>query len=221
MADTFLEFAPSALPNWLKGFWGVSWSAAHGLILDGIAQGATDAVKCRIVTRAPDDAIPKIGKERNIPRYSNETVETYRNRLQDAWNTWAKAGTDKGILDQITLIGFSDATIVRNNQWDWDSNPGNVATYWARFWVVLPTWPYNNDGYWGDAGYWGDGGSWGTEAPTTICKALIDAVRKWKSSHAACIQIICIVDGGVWGYPIDETWGSGTWDASQVFRLIP
>jgi len=103
----------------------------------------------------------------------------------------------------------------------WDGNPGNVATYWARFWVVLPTWPYENDGYWGDAGYWGDGGSWGTEAPTTICKALIDAVRKWKSSHAACIQIICIVDGGVWGYPIDETWGSGTWDASQVFRLIP
>jgi len=217
---TYRDYYPTLFPAWLRGENGEAWATAWGVLLDGLADSTTNAVKCRVPREAPADALAYIGSERNLNRVPLETNDQYRARLEDAWEAWSYAGTDRAIVDQLELLGLT-AVCVRNNQWVWDSNSGNVANYWARFWVVLSGHGWGADDTWG-ADTWGDGGLWGLDSTVSADDVAYarDVVRKWKSAHAQCVNLIAILDGGLWGYPIDDTWGSGTWGGEAAYVAV-
>jgi hypothetical protein len=59
------------------------------------------------------DALELIGKDRMLPRGStttpgaeNETLANWATRQQDAWATWAMAGTPQAILTELAVQGF-------------------------------------------------------------------------------------------------------------------
>jgi hypothetical protein len=215
--DNYVDLYAAKMPYWLYGPQGEAWATAWGTLLDGIHDAAVQAVKCRMPLIAPADAVPVIANERNFDRVPRETIAQFRERVHNAWEAWRWAGTDKGIVDQLELTGLS-AVVVRNNQWVWDSNSGNVANYWARFWVVVSAPQWSPDDTWG-SGTWGDGGLWGFDATVTDAdiKYVNKTIVKWKHAPTQCVHAIVVMDGGLWGYPIDDTWGSGTWGGSAAY----
>jgi len=219
MADNFVELYDEKTPSWLYGDTGEAWCTAFGYTLDAIHDACVWAVKARMPLICPADAVPYIARERNFDRVPRETIEQFRIRLQDAWAAWRYAGTDKGIVDQLALTGLS-ANVVRNNQWVYDSNSGNVAYYWARFWVLIDT-PtgWSADDVWGTSGTWGDGGLWGLSGTMTVedIQYVNKTIKKWKHAPTQCISAIVLLSGGVWGYPLDDAWGSGTWGGEAAY----
>lgn len=217
---TYGEYYPALFPVWLRGPTGDAWATGFGVMLDGVADSATNAVKCRIVREAPSDALAYIGSERNLDRVPSESDAQYRARLEAAWDAWSYAGTDRAIVEQLELLGLT-AVCVRNNQWTWDANAGNVAYYWARFWVVLSGHGWTADDTWG-LGTWGSSGLWGFASTVTTDSIAFarNVVRKWKSAHAQCVNIIAVMNGGLWGYPVGDTWGSGTWGGEAAYISV-
>lgn len=217
MATNFVELYDEKTPPWLYGTQGEAWCTAFGLVFDATHDAAVIAVKCRMPQLAPADAVPYIGSERNFDRVPRETIEQYRNRLKSAWEAWRYAGTDKGVVDQLSLTGLT-ANIVRNNQWTVDANAGNVQYYWARFWVLIDT-PtgWASDDVWG-TGTWGSG-LWGLSANITDedIQYIQKTIVKWKHAPCHCISAIVLLSGGVWGYPLDDDWGTGTWGGSAAY----
>lgn len=54
-----------------------------------------------------DDALPFIGLERALPRYSGESTASHRARLKLVWDTWILAGPEQSILGQLAIMGYT------------------------------------------------------------------------------------------------------------------
>lgn len=227
---TYTDYFPSLLPTFLADPVGVFWAQAFGTLADGIADSATNAVKCSIIATAPDDALPYLGAARpHVIRVPGQSAASYRADLLRSFEFASMLGTDEGIVKMLARAGLT-ARVVRNNQWDWDGHPGNVAPYWARMWVII-----DNPGTWTAGPSWDDGGRWGTTTADStffwgirgLSQDLIDYIVKaclmYKSSHARLVKIQAIVDGTDWdaGYTWDGTF---VWDGNiadiYVGRLV-
>lgn len=195
---TFADYVRALLPWWLRRGSGGDMANAMGLMEDARLHATAQAVKVRIVSEAPPDALPALGWERDLERYPGDTDTDYRTRLRNAHATYRKAGSDAGVRDALIELGLSPR-IKRNNNWDWDGHPGNPANYWARLWVILDT-PHD----YGPAAACGAAGavcgamlcgiaSVSGRANSVVADELarmVRLVRKWKSSHAQFVRII-------------------------------
>ncbi len=215
MAETSEEYVQELQPPPLKRKWGLRWGGAVGLVLDGISELATAAVKASVVDQAPSDALLWIGWERDLERGPAESSLRYRARLKSAWNDWPWAGTDKGVLGALSVLGYSAAERRDRQWWHDDLVPGTV---WARNWVVVydppAAWPIVET--WADlaAKYptWADWSAarvaWGLEAPLDEVAHITRTVAKWTSSHALVVNIIVVARGRVFGYPDVATYSA-------------
>lgn len=205
----FRDFQPRSYPPWLQHPKGYAWGRAFGMMKDAIADGAMAAVRARIVMLAPDDGLAYLGADLQIERGPGESADSYRARLQRAIPAWEKAGSDAGVVEQLAAIGLT-ARVKRNNQWDWDGHPGNVAPWWARMWVIIdrPN-PFGPPLVCGGGAVCGDGSLCGmTDVSADLVALIRRIVKKWTSSHARVVNVIVMTSDG-WLCGDGHTCGSG------------
>ncbi len=150
----FREFQPLTAPPWLQGAKGTAWLRAVGDAKDSLVDRCKRGVKARMPLFAPTDALGAIGDERGIPRSPGESDASYAGRLVAAWETWAMAGSPRGVLGALSAAGYGDAHLLIARQLDFSLDasgelqvaalgPGswdidNQPAFWSQFQVLLP-----------------------------------------------------------------------------------
>lgn len=163
---TFKGYQAALHPTHLAGPWGIAWGQSLGTVKDGVRASFAYAVKAHFITVCPTDGLPAIGYERGLERGPSESTPTYRLRLQGAWEAWTWGGTDKGIVDQLAILGYT-AHVIRDRGYAWTDTgtviggvaaPGTPGTWtkvtlpgwshdalspiWGRMWIVLTDVPW-------------------------------------------------------------------------------
>jgi len=193
----YSEYEVELAPPWLRGLWGERWHQAMGLVKDALAEGALQAVKARFLRGSPSDSLSYAGTDRQIERAPGESDDNYRARLQKAFTTWRLAGTNKGIIEALKVIGFPSVTIFENK--DWAASPDPTA--WWLFWVMLLS-PLPFDGPWklGDGTKLGEKPlGFGSAKDAALLELIRRVIRKWKAAHTILGKGIAVFDGKVLG----------------------
>lgn len=194
----FQRLVVGLMPSYLAGPWGSLFAAAHGLVLDALAQALGDAVLVSSVRHAPHDGLAEIGRCRRMPRYPTETLGAYRSRLLESAQAYADQSSTAGMVARYAEQGLV-ATVYENADWDWDGHPGHVADYWARMWIVLS----GSHGYettpsrYGTAIY--GSGRYAvdmTDAEVAMVRAI---AMKWKAARNHLVHVIVLVSGSLYG----------------------
>ncbi len=138
--------APTTITEWLRSLkipWlvgGENGSAdvgAYGGVLDAQVALIKEAVKARMPTEAPSDALQHIGNDRGLiqgGQYSGypESDEDFAERLRLAWdNSWPYAGTPLGIFKQLwDTLQYDYPIIIQQNGliYTWDTTTVTVDT---------------------------------------------------------------------------------------------
>jgi hypothetical protein len=103
----FVDYLLELGPGWLtETYTGEQYQRAIGEALDGVLPPYTEAIIIKIISKADAPALALLGSERGIKAYPGEALETYRARVQGAWEFWRWAGTNKGILLVLTQLGY-------------------------------------------------------------------------------------------------------------------
>ncbi|MBI2388629.1 MAG: hypothetical protein HYV09_03345 [Deltaproteobacteria bacterium] len=191
---SFRQYMIELAPPWLRGRWGEAWNGTVGLAMDMVAEGAMQAVKARFLKQGPADALSYAGTDRQIERAPDESDELYRARLLQAFETWRLAGTNKGILTALAVIGYPKARVFESQDW-FPKDPR-----WWRFWLVID--PPHTFTTW----KLGDGTKLGMKLlglDGPGAKAALDllrrVVRKWKAAHTTCEKLVIVLFGKLLG----------------------
>jgi hypothetical protein len=180
-----------------------------GLAADLLAERALLATKAKLVASdtVPFDALPRIGDDRQIPRWTNETADAYAIRLRTAWETWQKAATEAGIRGEFERYGLTNIEFFYNSDWNWDGDTAN----WSRFWPVIHGHPWVASNR-----VLGDGslldGTWtlGSNATSHEVEDIRSIIRRLRPAHVICPAIIVVMDESVWTPTPDGTWNIPT-----------
>lgn len=208
-------------PGWLQGRYGEKLITTIGFMEDVLADAAREAVKARFISTTQDDALKYHASERGLERMPNETLATWRSRLDGAHAAWAKAGTKNGILYALGNVGltdgmggFANAEISIYTYWDW---PSGDPEEWARFWVMIDhPHPFGPAAEWGGTMVWGQF-TWGIDADPAVIQLLKRLVRQWKAARDKA-QINIIISGVAWGTPA-MVWGNGFLWGAKVAKI--
>jgi hypothetical protein len=152
MKNSWSKWLWEQSPPWLKGKWGTRFiQVAFGMNAD-VFQGCVDdlgeaKLNWRYTTALPD-AMQLVGEERGLPRYPNEEMSDYRERVASAWTIYAEAGSTAAIVHQLAAAGYPDAMVQKTIASPWPAVPANnvdaiktTADYWSQFAVVIPFTP--------------------------------------------------------------------------------
>lgn len=209
-SNTVRAWLEEKAPRWGKGVNALRLiRTAIGLFADEINDALAQAIRSPWMTLPdqPADALELIGTERAMPRYRADTDDTYRARLLKAWESYAFAGTEDGIVAQYNAFGLSNVAVQA-------INPGS-ATQWSQIRVVVyAPHPYQISPRWGSV-TWG-GFNWGLVPADQ--DALIGIIRKWKAGHERVMDVIILTEGAaLWGEPI---WGAFTWGGNPPAIIL-
>lgn len=206
----FTDYVLAITPVYLQKKWGRRWAKQIGQTFDGMHLGTLDAVRARLLKYAPPDSIDAHAFMRKIERAPGEAVSMFRERLKRTFHFHEIGGTRKGILEQLNIGGFTNAFVLQNDDWSFDSDTSS----WWRFWVLIAR-PHRftaGDGVWGDPGTWSDGGLWAITGPVEDIALIRRIIATWKGAHTICHSILVVISGELWGAPPEGTWGDpGTW----------
>jgi hypothetical protein len=111
-ANNYVQFYQQLPIPWLtQGPNGQAEGASWPSVLDGQVNLAKQAVKARLPSYAPVDALPYIGRDRRLLQGAAETTASFRVRLRDVWGQWSRAGTACGVLEQIAYFLQSNGAV--------------------------------------------------------------------------------------------------------------
>jgi len=209
MAKDYKNYAQSKVPGWLQQAYGAAWVQAVADVADSLLTRIKAAVKSRFVGIAPPDAVPQIGADRNLPRGPGEALADYRARIADAWSAWVFAGTPRGILSQLKILGYTaQLAQVRGGLYTLNGD-GSVSsegvtwvfeptdTFWSKFQVIIePPFP------------WGAYGSTPASSSDTA-ETIRRLIRQWKSAYSTLVDIRVAEDAGAFWGAEGHTWGDG------------
>lgn len=100
-------------PPWLQTGTAEKFLYSLGLSMDALLDKLNQGVKARFPKDAPPSALPFIGADRLIPQGILESTSSYTTRLQQAFDAWAFAGMNRGVLAQILGYLTPFAPLVR------------------------------------------------------------------------------------------------------------
>lgn len=185
--SNFRSMIAAISPTWLNGSVGGRYMYTMGLVFDGLADGASYAIRCRFPDFAPTDALQWLAADRQIDRGLHESEANYATRLRQWLDLWRYAGNTWSVLralDSAITPDFTALRAVSNTSvwhwynetddvnsppayiraspanWDWDSKnwDGLGSAGWFRLWVIIaPTSSLAQQ-----TPKWGDGGVWGS-----------------------------------------------------------
>lgn len=197
----------SASPPWLRTGIAEKFMYMLGLGMDALLEKLNQAVRSRMPGQgATSTTLAYVGADRLIPQGILEPASSYIVRLQQAWDSWGFAGTNRGVLAEILgyLTPFQPlaraVTDPRSSLNKWDTylagtnlvshpqptNTAVVATNWNwdgqqfpwRFFIILQSISPQN--WTGTEGTWGDGAVWGDATASwglSVTAAEISAIR--------------------------------------------
>lgn len=200
-------------------------------------------LRARFPELAPADALPAIGRDREIVRGFAESNASYAARLVRAiddkrtvGNPYALMAQLRGYLGVDLMIRTVDmrgnwytvdddgtkSVALNEGNWDWE---GDAATQWSQFWVIL----YPPASLWtagpdiGDADLWDDAiGSDGFTIGSTATPDQVRSVRRivntWKPAGTRCRYIIVAFDPASFdpSTPAGPPLPDGTWGRAGV-----
>lgn len=219
----FRNYLSHIVPPWLRRYWGERLvGGAVGLYADLLMEGAAQAVKAAWLrsNTSPDDALARIGDERNVPKVDGETPDQYRERLGNAWETWEEAGTPTYGDNVLEPWGFTPAGVFIYSWHDGDEDA--ASTHWSKFWVVAldgtvgaetVTIPFDQ-AIWATMPLtWGSGTTWGSSATETQVRGMCSQLWHFKAGHEVPQELRL-----VYGYAGGAIWGAGgaAWAAVAV-----
>jgi Phage tail protein (Tail_P2_I) len=215
----FRRYQPRRAPAWLQDDNTRAWHQEFGGVKDKLLDRATEAIRTRVIALAAPDALSALAAERNLERYPLEPLETFRARIQGAWNTWEFAGTSFGLVRVLEQAGWR-ASVVEHfrfnppvERWLDVAAPGDVwedvsnevwpLEVWAQFNVyvanIAPVYNTSPDD-WADVAAPGD--AWEDESselwdvnytvtglPVDRLRALI---RKFKAANAKLVNLVVV-----------------------------
>lgn len=221
---SYKQYAVDLCPPFLQGPNGQKWLRGFNQHLDDLLDDTKASTKARFPDEAADAgdalALGAIGSDSRVPRYLSETDAGYAERLKGRFDYHGKAGTEQGLLDDLTGLGFSDITIMEYHDWpadgvdpnvhhspgDWYDSTG-VTPWWSRFWVFIGQY---------DGASIPSGGVLGTgilgtmvlgfDLPSDVVAMAIDAIRRRKPAHALFASLALLTDDT----PMESVLGYGT-----------
>jgi hypothetical protein len=236
---TFRDAMKALSPPWLSKGTGETVLYSIGLMLDGLAEFVRQGMNAHMPTRAPADALPVLGSDRQIVQGFAEPPATYALRLSRAFDSWAHAGSPRGRMQQLlgyvfpvtpkmatvtnagkwdTLAAGSAVDSIPTtyyaspNNWDWDGNPGAVFGFWFRIWPIIFSGVWVTEGTWGDGQLYTDGGTWGTTATPSQVTTVRAIIKQWKGQHANVPWILIALDNTKFDASLAAgTMADGTW----------
>jgi len=222
----YFEAMPAAAVNWLRGPNGSKFLRALGLSMDQMAELWRVAVRQRFPWFASTDALAAMGDERGILHGPNESEDSYRARVFEAWTSWELAGSPKDLLLNLKLMGYPNTAIVQQNglsyTLDGSDNLITVALGPNPLLGGIPWWTYD-----GNAALWNrftvifysplPVGWVNIQNPPTSFTAPnlveVDFIRQIidirKPAKAALTSIAVLLDGRCIGWPV-RIIGNGT-----------
>lgn len=152
---SYADFQVKSAPAWLQRSYGSALLSSLGSVKDTFVDELRQAVKAKMPTLAPVDALPHIANERGLPQGAGESNSAWAVRLEAAWAAWSFAGSGYSILTALTIAGYPNAVIVQQNGTYLSLTSGvlNIGTLsgtppawtfnitnniWSRFAVILP-----------------------------------------------------------------------------------
>src|SRR5712675_1386603 len=141
------------LPGFFKKYWGRLYWETIGFTLDILLSGAKQSVKVRFPSICPEDALDYVGDGRNIDRYCEMDTDTFRDRVQRAWDLWFASGSKELLLTEV--VERQGHENVRIYAWRELAGavPDEYADWWSAFWVFIgPPTTVTSDGTWDDPG---------------------------------------------------------------------
>lgn len=219
-STTFDQYQAGSVPATLKGPYGEAFTSLQGIVKDGFAEGAIQAVKARFAGTAPEDSLQYIGQERLLTQGPTESAAAYRARLLAAWAAWAQAGTRTGIIAALNALGYPNVAVIEDNKYNIASSPPatgfSPGAEWWRFMVVInQPHAFTLPSVYGDGNTWGNGRKWGIGGPPGAIDAIRAVINLWKPPHAQLVNLIIAITGNVWG--ASGTWGSNTWGGVAAY----
>ncbi len=211
---------------------------AIALVLDAFLQRRQDGVQAAQPSTAPDDALPRIARDRLILRGPNESRDALVVRLNRAITDHRTKGNAFTLQEQVRgylsphLIRSAtvdqrgtwkridrDGTreTVRTSTWAWDGV--SLAAARTRWWLIVypttdvPKRPWAKSAPWGATGkVWGTPkATWGSTATSDEIAGLRLIARSWKPAGTGCLWIIvCFVDASAAFAPATPG-PDGTW----------
>lgn len=235
-------------PPWLRREWGEKFLYAHGLVVDGVLEWAIQGVKARFPSKAPEEALPLMGRDRKIIRGFNEPASSYRVRLARWMTDWRRAGNAFALLEQMKayLYGYTLTLRTVNDRgswqtigldgsyavdrlkgnWNWDGKYPLTAR--TRFWPILSdvTSLWQGSGVYGDGTTtFGDGSVLGLTATPNQVASLRQLVAQWKPGGTLCPFIIVAFDAVFDPSDVPPGVANGEWefwgrDDAGVYRPV-
>lgn len=213
--STYREWQSSLHPTSLAGRWGSAWGAALGAEKDRILGLAREAVTVRGLPEGDRAALDAGGADRGIPRLAGEGLDSYRDRLRGAWESWSWAGTPRGIRETLLLGALGGSTLYTDRVLPRPPSP----SLWARYTVVFSgrvTW--DAETAWDTPGVDWDGtykAGVGDLDPEDARSQLYGILRTWSNARDCVTSVIIARAAYLWD--TSETWDSPVnWDDGEA-----
>lgn len=207
---TFADYLPRLLVGPLAGPWGLAFARAVGSALDAPGEAILDAGLLRGPLDAPDDALPHLGRDRDLPPMQGETAASHRGRLVGAWETWTWSTTNRSVRAAVRLLGYRGVRVVPHRAW-----PIDGSGLWARYRVYVTghatvgelavPFEVGSTGHGPAVGprtipfRVGGGATVGTSLTSTQVAALRAELRKWQAARDACHSVVFTRGGAIVG----------------------
>ena len=222
-ASTFAALQQRVTPRWMKRPKVKALVSQLYLQADAVVDRMAGAITARCVELCPDDALDAIGATCALPRAVGESDADYRAYLRDPFARWAKAGTDAGLIAELTHAGLRDVQI-------WDHTRiitelgvpegtafGGITSYFFVFAQAPPALAaavqYN------DGTRYRTGALWGMRASRAYVEAWRRVVRDWKAGGTSCRFLCLALDNTATIDPgAGDTWGAGF---DGAFSILP
>jgi hypothetical protein len=220
-------YTEKRLPWWLQTGEGGLVKRAIDSLLDAASERAYQGLLARFPSHAPDDAIPRMCRDRRVMRGINEPRVSINARLVRSVDDHRIQGGHWALHDQLraylqadvmirtvdrrgnwytTAVGGAHSKEINKQNWVWD---GGALSSWSRFWVII----YPTGGApWSPsvAGAWPAGGTIGTTATPDQVASVRSLIREWQPDGTRCEWIIVAFDPASFNpaAPVPD----GTWE---------
>lgn len=189
---------------WAEGAGAVLWQGVADLA-DAASLRTREALRTRLPSLAPDDALGDIAYNANLDPPTRLTVAQQRTYLADPWTLWSKAGTRERIASECANLGLT----VRVVSWRDLADAGEPQAFGgdSSCWYLLVegTHPWKPPARWDGGPVWDQTGLYWdvSNHDPALLAGLKRVIAKWKPAASSCRYIEVWLKLDLFGNPVE------------------